>query len=65
MDAGFTLPDNSDKSYQNCRDEEQFYLADRYGLWQWKHYKNGELAKASLMPDGRPNAMLPCPESSR
>ena len=59
---------NCDKNYQNCRDEEQFYLANGYGLWQWKHYKNDELVKTALMNDiqrGRPNATLPCAESYR
>jgi hypothetical protein len=48
-----------DRNYQNCKDEEQFYLAAGYGLWQWKHYKNGELAKSAVMNNikqGRPNA---------
>lgn len=39
---------NCDKNYQNCKDEEQFYLANGYGLWQWKHYKNGNLVKTGL-----------------
>lgn len=59
---------NCDKNYQNCRDEEQFYLANGYGLWQWKHYKNGELAKTALINDiqrGRPDKMLPCSQSYR
>ena len=59
---------NCDRNYQNCRDEEQFYLANGYGLWQWKHYKNGELAKSALMNDVRedtPDATLPCAESYR
>lgn len=59
---------NCDKNYENCKDEEQFYLANGYGLWQWKHYKSGELAKTALMNElrqGRPNAMLPCEESYR
>ncbi len=25
---------NCDRSFQNCKDEEQFYLANGYGLWQ-------------------------------
>jgi hypothetical protein len=59
---------NCDKNYRNCRDEEQFYLANGYGLWQWKHYRNGELVKTALMNDiqrGRANATLPCAESYR
>jgi hypothetical protein len=59
---------NCDKNYQNCRDEEQFYLANGYGLWQWKHYHNDQLVKTALMNDlqpGRPNETLPCTESYR
>ena len=59
---------NCDRHYQNCHDEEQFYLANGYGIWQWKHYKHGEVVKTSLINDlraGRVNASLPCPESYR
>jgi hypothetical protein len=59
---------NCDKNYQNCKDEELFYLANGYGLWQWKHYNNGELIKRALMNNirqGRPDATLPCEESYR
>jgi hypothetical protein len=59
---------NCDKNYQNCRDEEQFYLANGYDLWQWKHYHNDQLVKTALMNDlqqGRPNETLPCTESYR
>src|SRR5205814_9988563 len=44
---------NCDPNFQNCDDEEQFYLANGYGLWQWKHYKKGTLSKSALM-----NSML-------
>jgi hypothetical protein len=59
---------NCDKGYQNCKDEEQFYLANAYGIWQWKHYRNGELVKTALMNDlreGKPGAGLPCAEAYR
>jgi hypothetical protein len=59
---------NCDKNFQNCRDEEQFYLANGFGLWQWKHYKNDELVKTALMNDiqrGEANATLSCTESYR
>ncbi len=42
---------NCDKNFDHCKDEEQFYLANGYGLWQWKHYKQGSLAKVALMND--------------
>ena len=59
---------NCDKNYQNCRDEEQFFLANGYGLWQWKHYHDDRPVKTALMNDlqqGRPNATLPCQQSYR
>ena len=59
---------NCDKSFKNCKDEEQFYLGNGYGLWQWKHFKDGVEAKSALINgfrDGRPGAMLSCRESYR
>ena len=59
---------NCDKNYDNCRDEEQFYLGNGYGLWQWKHYKQGQQVKTSLMNDyekGRAEGKLACEESYR
>lgn len=59
---------NCDKNSENCKDEEQFYLANGYGLWQWKHYKNGSLVKLALMNNmesGRASAALPCSDSYR
>lgn len=38
-----------DRSFWNCQDEEQFFLGNGYGLWQWKHYKNGVLKKSALI----------------
>jgi hypothetical protein len=29
---------NCDNNYSNCRDKEEYYLAQRYGLVQWVHY---------------------------
>lgn len=55
-----------DQNFGNCKDEEQFFLGNGYGLWQWKHYKNGKLKKTALMNDlqkGIAAQMLPCPES--
>ncbi|HEV2731133.1 MAG TPA: hypothetical protein VGV15_13965 [Terriglobales bacterium] len=57
---------NCDKNFQNCKDEEQFYLANGYGLWQWQHYKNGSQVKSALMNNtepGRASATLPCADS--
>jgi len=57
---------NCDSSYQNCGDEEQFFLGKGYGLWQWNHYQKGVLIKSSEMNDivpGRPTGTLPCPQS--
>ena len=59
---------NCDKNYGHCRDEEQFYLGNGYGLWQWKHYKQGQLVKTALMSDyeeGRAGGKLACEESYR
>jgi hypothetical protein len=36
-------------NYQSCADEEQFFLANGYGLWQWRHYKKGSLAGKAVM----------------
>lgn len=40
---------NCDTNFQQCVDEEQFYLANGYGEWQWKHYKNGTLVGSTLI----------------
>lgn len=59
---------NCDKQFQRCKDEEQFYLGNGYGLWQWKHFRNGELMKSALISDfqtGQAQATLPCEESYR
>lgn len=55
-----------DKDFDHCRDEEQFFLANGYGLWQWKHFKNGSLVKTAVMnhlEKGKPSGDLKCPES--
>jgi hypothetical protein len=57
---------NCNKDFQQCTDEEQFYLANGYGEWQWKHYKNGSLVNSTVinnMEVGSATATLPCPES--
>lgn len=54
---------NCDENCQRCADEEQFYLANGYGEWQWKHYKNGVLVNSTLINDmnlGSTDATLPC-----
>jgi hypothetical protein len=55
-------------NFQQCLDEEQFYLADGFGEWQWKHYKNGTLVNSTLinnMIPGTAHAGLPCSDSYR
>jgi hypothetical protein len=57
---------NCNQEFQQCADEEQFYLANGYGQWQWKHYHNGILVNQTLinnMEIGAPNATLPCSDS--
>ncbi len=57
---------NCDSLYQNCVNEEQFFLGSGYGIWQWKHYQSGVLVKSALMNNlasGTPTAILPCPQS--
>jgi hypothetical protein len=57
---------NCDKNFEHCRDEEQFFLAKGYGLWQWKHYKEDSLVKTSIMNDlekGKPAETLGCTQS--
>ena len=57
---------NCDKDFQQCTDEEQFYLANGYGEWQWKHYQHGTLVKSTLINNEEPGstrATLPCAES--
>jgi hypothetical protein len=57
---------NCDKDHQSCTDEEQFFLANGYGEWQWKHYQNGTLLSSTLINNlepGTTDATLPCPNS--
>jgi hypothetical protein len=57
---------NCDSAFQNCIDEEQSFLAQGYGRWQWKYYHNGAFVKSTMinnLADGAPTASLPCPES--
>jgi hypothetical protein len=59
---------NCDKDFQKCADEEQFFLANGFGLWRWRHFRDGALLKSTLMNDlkqGEPSSDLPCPESYR
>jgi hypothetical protein len=44
----------------------QFFLANGYGEWQWKHYKNGTLVSSTLINNLEPettDATLPCRNS--
>jgi hypothetical protein len=57
---------NCNKDFEQCADEEQFFLGNGYGLWQWRHYKNGTLVKKILINNiegGSTNATLPCANS--
>jgi hypothetical protein len=55
-----------DSNYRNCSDEEQFFLANGYGLWQWKHYKNNVFKASAVMnhlQQGVAYDTLPCQNS--
>ena len=57
---------NCDSAFQNCSNEEQFFLASGYGLWQWKHYQDGILVNSTLINNIEPgiaSGTLPCPQS--
>ena len=57
---------NCDPAFQNCVNEEQFFLASGYGQWQWKHYQNGVLVNSTLINNiepGTASQTLPCPQS--
>jgi hypothetical protein len=57
---------NCNADFLHCADEEQFYLANGYGEWQWKHYQNGTLVSSTLMNNeeaGSTDATLACPDS--
>ena len=54
---------NCDSSYQNCGDEEQFFLGDGYGLWEWRHFAHGQLVQTSVinqLKSGNATGTLPC-----
>jgi hypothetical protein len=57
---------NCNQDFQQCTDEEQFFVANGYGEWQWKHYHNGTLVGSTLinnMEPGTTSATLPCADS--
>ena len=57
---------NCDTNFQNCVNEEQFFLAQGYGPWQWNHYQNGTLVNSTLINNiepGTPTGTLPCANS--
>jgi hypothetical protein len=57
---------NCNPDFQQCTDEEQFYLANGYGEWQWKHFRNGSLVNSTLINNVTPgitHVTLPCPDS--
>jgi hypothetical protein len=45
---------NCDDNFQNCINEEQFFLAQGYGQWQWKHYQSGILVNSTLINNIEP-----------
>jgi hypothetical protein len=57
---------NCDPHFRSCKDEEQFFLAKGYGLWRWRHMKNGEEKKDVVINElrsGSASEIPPCPES--
>jgi hypothetical protein len=57
---------NCNQDFQQCTDEEQFFLANGYGEWQWKHYHNSVLVGSTLINNtesGTTTATLPCANS--
>ena len=57
---------NCDSAFENCGDEERFFLAAGYGLWQWKHYHDGTLVNSTLINNiepGTASGTLPCSQS--
>lgn len=57
---------NCNADFEQCTDEEQFFLANGYGLWQWKHFKNGSLVQSTLINNietGTTSSTLPCENS--
>jgi len=57
---------NCNADFEQCADEEQFYLANGYGEWQWKHYHDGVLVNSTLINNeesGTTDATLPCANS--
>jgi hypothetical protein len=54
---------NCDANFQNCGDEEQFFLGAGYGQWQWRHYQAGALVHSNLLntfESGSATGTLPC-----
>lgn len=57
---------NCDSAFQNCINEEQFFLAYGFGLWEWKHYQKGILVNSTLINNigtGTAAGTLPCTQS--
>jgi hypothetical protein len=57
---------NCDTAFDNCKDEEQFFLGKGFGQWQWRHYRDGELANTTVINQigaGTAKGRLPCPGS--
>jgi hypothetical protein len=57
---------NCNDDFQQCADEEQFYLANGFGEWQWKHYHHGAPVNSTLinnLEQGSTDATLPRADS--
>jgi hypothetical protein len=57
---------NCDSAFHNCGDEEQFFLGQEYGQWQWRHFQNGTLEQTTLVNNiesGSASGTLPCADS--
>ena len=68
LDADPSLSLQLRPGFENCKDEEQFYLGNGYRLWQWKHFRAGAQVNSvtmNMLQEGRQEATLRCEESYR
>ena len=64
----FTYQYNCDTNYGNCSDKEVFSLGSGVGLYDWKHYQNGQwvFAQESAINNkdvGQTTPYFPCPNT--